>query len=104
MVTTLLGQVSHALSQLPVLFPASLDTHTGGSVEQKRGPGPQGAAVHTMIYRAVHCAQSPGRLGRWESGKGEVSFLFFLLHPGISIPPRFSAPLGPILPAPGSRI
>lgn len=100
----ILCRVSHALPQLSVLPPASLDTHTGGSVERKRGPDPQGAAVHTMIYRAAHCAQSPGRFGHWESGKGEVSFLFSLLDPDISSPPRSYAPLHPILLAPDSRI
>lgn len=90
--------MSHAFSQLPVLSTVSQDTHTGGSVEKKRGPGPQGVAVHTMTYRAVRCAQSPGRLEHWEGGKGEVSFLFFLLDACTSLPPRFSAHLSPILP------
>lgn len=68
------------LSPSFLLSAASQDTHTGGSVEKKRGPGPRGVAVHTMIYRAVRCAQSPGRLGHWEGGNGEVNFLFSLLR------------------------
>lgn len=92
-------------SPLPAFFSASLDTHTSGSVEQKRGPGPQGVAIHTMIYRAAHCAQSPGRLGHWEGEKDEISFLFSL-HDTQASPspiPRSSTPLDFILPAPDSR-
>lgn len=92
-------------SPLPVFSSASLDTHTNGSVEQKRGPGPQGVAVHTMIYRAAHCAQSPGRLGHWEGEKDEISFLFSLLdtQASPSPTPRSSTPLEFILPAPDTR-